>query len=195
MVGTVLGLASLLLYPGWPIPFLRAVSNNLRIDYGLQTGPVLSAFVPGFGSPLQWLTAASALLLMGAELRGVRGSEAHRLPFASAVFLAATPLLGQRSESEHLIVLMFPWALVARAIQERWPFLGGWLVTLVLSGALAASWSLASLPPGIAGLTGQELAFVALPTVTLIALYWVRWWTLRAPLTWTESVSGSRAPR
>jgi ABC-type branched-subunit amino acid transport system permease subunit len=106
---------------------------------------------------------------------------------AAAVTLAATPLFGQRSEIENLIVLCLPLALIARAVQERWNRTGTGMATGLMLGLVAGEWWLFTGRAGGLGLPAEELAFLYLPIATLVALYWMRWWALRAPRMWAAS--------
>jgi hypothetical protein len=180
MLSLFLLVVSFLLYPNWLIPFLRAVSNNLRTDFGFSTHSVLSHLWPDFGSRFAWGLTILLVIALAYEGSIARGPDPRRFYWASCLSLAAAPLLGFRTEMENLIVLVLPLAFVFAIAYQRWR-LGGPLTYLLLIGIFAVPWvvyyfALPRLEQSI-----SEALFLFLPIVTVIGVYWIRWWAIRPP--------------
>ncbi len=184
----VLLAVSFLLYSDWPLPFLRAAWNSLRADFGYSTRALFGRFWPDHGNTLAWTLTAVLVIALGYEWSRSRGADFRRFVWTAAVTLAVTPLLGFRSELDHLVVLSFPVILFLVTVRERWRRIGNGLALALLAAFVGLPWlfffGLLSLPRLIA----QESLYLFLPLFTLSGLYWMRWWILRPPRTWLEHV-------
>lgn len=179
---------SFLLYPGWVMPFLRASWNNLRADFGISTREIFNQLWPGHGNTLGWTLSGVLLVTLGYEWSASRGSSFQRVVWVAGLTLAATPLLGFRSELDNLVVLLFPVSLLLMIVRDRWKRLGNGLVWILLAFIFGLPW-LTGLGwfPSPGGKT-QEFLFLFLPVVTLLGLYWIRWWAIRLPRTWSDQI-------
>jgi hypothetical protein len=187
MLSVVLLAVSFLLYPNWIIPYLRAGMNNLRADFGFTTHSVLAQLLPAYGEALAWGTAGILVIALGYEWSTAHNADFRRFYWACCFSLAAAPLLGFRTEMEHLAVLVIPLALVFAVIHDRWERFSGWLVVLLLLIVFLFPWAAYFSP--FTGAVSQEVVFLFLPLFTVIALYWLRWWALRPPRTWADLVN------
>ncbi|MCC7118242.1 MAG: hypothetical protein IT310_06925 [Anaerolineales bacterium] len=182
MLSVVLLLVAFLLYPDWLMPYLRASWNNLRTPFGFNALAVLTDLFPTYGRGLaRWLVAALYVLL-GYEFIQARAQNFRQFYWACCLALAAAPLLGFRTEMEHLVVLIVPLALVFAIIHERWRKYGAWLLIALMLVTFAFPWALRFLNSQ----TFNEIVFLFLPLFTLIGLYWIRWWALRPPRVWAD---------
>ena len=180
-------MVSFLLYPGWILPFLRATWNSLQSRYGISTRMIFTSHWPQYGDLIAWALAAILLVAIGFEWSASRGSDFKRVVWTAGLTIAVTPLLGFRSEIENLVTLLFPWILILYFIRERWKIPGLWLMATMQLGAVALPWGvlLGTIPMPVSRV--REVLFLFFPTVTVIGLYWVRWWTIRLPRTWLDS--------
>lgn len=185
MLSAVLLVISFLVYPGWIIPFLRAAWNNLKIDFGFTGYTALNALFPLQG---QWLTlalSASLLALIGYEFSRVKFEDDRHFFWTACMSLAAAPLLGFRTELEHLAILILPLAWVCAVLQERWQRAGKWIAFLLILLAALLPWALSlNVNSRIIG----QILFLFLPLFTLFSLYWVRWWAIRPPRIWSDLI-------
>ncbi len=191
MLSLVLLVISFLGYPNWILPYLRAGSNNLRADFGFNIHDVLTTLWPSYGGPLAWVFLAVIIIALGYEWTMARTGEPRRFYWAACLSLAAAPLLGFRTEMEHLSVLVIPLALVFAIIYERWRKYGAGLTYLLLLLVLAAPWIAYFFAFDRFGAIAQEITFLFLPLFTIIGLYWIRWWAIRPPRIWTDLVPRS----
>ncbi len=181
MAGFVLLAISLFIYPNWLIPFLRATVNNLRIEFGFNIHSIFTRLWPSFGGTLAWIFIVGLVILLGYEWSIARGSDFRRFYWASCLSLAAAPLLGFRTEMEHLAVLVIPLALIFAIVHDRWVRIRTLLTTLLMLLALLLPWAIYLFALPRFGDVARDILFLFLPLFTLIGLYWIRWWALRPP--------------
>ncbi len=195
MLTSVLLAISFLLYPGWIIPFLRATVNILRADFGFNILTIFDHIWPSLGRSFAWIFVVGLLLLLGFEWRGARGADFRRFYWAACLTLAATPLLGFRTEMEHLAVLVLPLALIFAVAHDRWDRIGGSFTVLLLLLIFAVPWFVYFFAFERFGGTAREMLFLFLPIITLVGLYWIRWWAIRPPRTWRDLANHSYSTR
>jgi hypothetical protein len=189
MWGFILLVVSFFWYPGWTLPFLRAVWNSLRAGFGYSAHEILGQLWPDFGSTLGWVLTAVLVITLGYEWAETRGAGYQRLIWTVCVTLAATPLLGVRAEMDQLVLLTLPVMLVVVISRERWRKLGNGIAFLLLLFLFGVPWLLYTQgAPQWIGLPADKLLFLFWPLFTFIGLYWVRWWIIRPPRTWLDQV-------
>lgn len=189
MLGFILLVISFFLYPGWALPFLRATWNNLRTGFGFSTHEILVQLWPDYGGMLGWILTAILVFGLGYEWFETRGADFHRLIWATSLTLAATPLLGIRTEMDRLVLLTLPVMLIIVISRERWRKLGNGIALFLLLFFSGVPWLLfAQGAPQNIGLQTDEVLFLFWPLFTVIGLYWMRWWMIRPPRTWLDQV-------
>ncbi|GAB4504647.1 MAG: hypothetical protein Fur0043_16410 [Anaerolineales bacterium] len=187
----VLLVVSFLSYPGWLLPFLRAAWNSLRADFGYSTRSIFGHLWPGHGNTLAWTLTGLLVIALGYEWGRSRGADFRRFVWTAALTLAATPLLGFRSELDNLAVLYFPALLFIITVRERWRRVGDILSITLLIVMTALPWSLYLGLWAAPRLSTPEMLYLFLPLFTLLGLYWMRWWILRPPRTWLDHISNN----
>jgi hypothetical protein len=185
MTSFILLAISFLLYPGWVISYLRALVNNRRTDFGLDIRSVLDHLLPSFGHSFAWIFVFLLLLVLLFEWSRARNADFRRFYWAACLSLAAAPLLGFRTEIGSLAVLVIPMALIFSIIHDRWQGLGAGVVILWMVLIMVFPWLL-YFKSRTAGGISVELVFIALPMLTIMGLYWMRWWALHPPRTWID---------
>lgn len=186
MTWFLLGAIGFLFYPDWIWPFLRAVTANLRADDIFTPALFLQKWTPEYGARLALLLVAVLLLILVIEwFNASRGRDFRRVAWVAALALAATPLLGFSNTFANLAPLVFSFTLILPFAWERWekrPYLTISLFLLVFFALpLFLRWPLLALR-----VPADGLAFLLPPALTLLGLYWVRWYVLRPPRTWLD---------
>jgi len=182
MLSLVLFFLAFLAYPNWLIPFLRATTNNLRADFGFNIRAILLDFFPAQGNALGWILTIGLLVVLGFEWSSARAGGFRHFYWASCLSLAAAPLLGFRTEMEHLSVLVIPLALVFAVVHDRWQKFKDSLTLALMLMIFTFPWLFYLLSLTRPETSASELTFLFLPFSTLIGLYWIRWWAIRPPL-------------
>jgi hypothetical protein len=132
------------------------------------------------------LTILLSLLLAFEWTGALRGTNVRRVTWAAALSLAATPLLGLPTNIPNLSALVFSFAVILPFAWERWQkrtYLVLSLITLLFFALpLVLRWQLVASP-----FLSDGLTFLLPPVLTIVGLYWVRWYVVRPPRTWYES--------
>jgi len=186
MLAFILLAISLLTYPGWIIPFLNAAVNNLRADFGFSTQAIFGHIWTGNGSRIALALTILLFIALGYEWNIARGADFRRFYWASCLSLAAAPLLGFRSEMENLVVLILPLAFLFAVAFERWRRIGNGLTFFLMLFTFSVPWLIYLFALPRYGRTAEEVLFLFYPVLTVLGLYWLRWWALRPPLTWLD---------
>ena len=192
MLLSILLAVSFLLYPGWILPFLRASWNSLQADFGDSIRKVFVYLSPQYGDLLSWILTAILVILLGYEWSESRGANFQRVVWVACLTIAMTPLLGFRTEAGNLVVLLFPFITLLLAVGERWKSAGKFLIGLLLLVLLGLPWYLTSGRSNLPAEWNQYISFLFLPVLTVLGLYWIRWWMIRLPRTWVDQVASMR---
>jgi hypothetical protein len=187
MVSLILISISLLSYPGWLFPYLRALAADGRMTYGESMGTILSHYWP---EQAIWITLLLALtfgILVSFEWKFFRNRESAGFIWISFLILSITPLVGFRWEMECLVVLIPAQAFVIKSIMERWKDSGAILAMLYILLMFLIPWG-AHYSDQLGTLVPEGFTYLFLPVATLISLYWVRWWAFRTPKPWLEQM-------
>jgi hypothetical protein len=194
MLTAILLFIAFLLYPDWLIPFLRAGSNNMRIPFGYNTFAVFSDIWPAQGLLVARIFVVGLLVMLGYEFSLARMSDFRQFYWTACLAIATAPLLGLRTEMEHLSVLIIPLALVFAIIHERWKQYGSWFAILLILLVFILPWSIPALSTEHFLKISNEIVFLFLPVFTIVGLYWIRWWALRPPRVWADLTNNAREP-
>lgn len=186
MASFILLVISFLSYPYWIIPFLRAGLNNLRAEFGFNIRGVFQHLWPAQGGVVAWVFILVLIVALGYEWSMARRGDDRRFYWAACLSLAMAPLLGFRTEMEHLSVLVIPLALVFAIVHNRWRKFGNGLTLLLMLVSFMVPWAINIFAVPRFGENAEEIIFFFLPLFTVIGLYWIRWWALRPPRTWKD---------
>ena len=191
MAVIVLGAISFLVFPGWLLPFLAATLAALRASFGLSTAAALEHIFPDQGVLAAQILMGFLIILLIYEWATGRDGGFRRLVWTSCLALAVTPLLGFRTELSNLAVLLPGAALIGASSMERRRH-GGLLAGMFLAFALVVPWYLF----GRWVAAGDEAAHAALllvyPAMTIVGLYWTRWWFIHPQQTWVDQIRSTR---
>jgi hypothetical protein len=188
MTWVVLSALGFLFYPNWIWPYLRSVTANLRADDIFTPALFLQKWFPAYGQRLTQIVVALLLLLLIIEwFSALRGKDFRRVVWAAALAFAITPLLGFSNTLGSLAPLVFSFAFVLPFAWERWekrPYL---LISLIVLAVFAFPIFL-RWPAIAARIPADGLTFLLPPVLTILGLYWIRWYVVRPPRTWLDGV-------
>ncbi|MEW6028307.1 MAG: hypothetical protein AB1554_02365 [Chloroflexota bacterium] len=185
MTQIVIGGIAFLVYPDWVWPFLRAVTANLRAEDTLTLTVLFTRWWPEYGARLALGAIAFLLIVLFVEWAGALRGDLKRFVWAMCLSLAVTPLIGFSATFANLSALLFALPVIAHLAWERWGRNGYLAASLFLLLFFALPiflrWYFADDRNLADGLT-----FLAIPLLTILSLYWVRWWAVRPPSTWLD---------
>lgn len=187
MTWFVLGVIAFLIYPNWFWPWMRAVAANWRADIILTPARFFEEWLPNFGVNLSVLIVSVLLLILVVEwFAALRGKDFRRVVWVFALAIAVTPLLGFSNTFANLAPLAFSFAFILPLAWERWekrPYL---ILTIIV--ILFFAFPLAIRYLSVPAFLADGLLFLLPPVLTLLGLYWIRWYVTRPPLTWLDGV-------
>ena len=179
---------SLLSYPGWGLPYLLAVISAWLRGANMAFGQIASAWLPDAPFSIGRLTA----LIVGGIvfLEWLAAVQAHfrRVVWTACLSLAATPLLGFAIFPSSHVVLILPVVLILALVWERWRRHRVWMSLLILSLALLIPFGMYLRSVYIYSPLYLDLLAILPPIMTIVGLYWMRWWAVRSPRTWADQL-------
>ena len=193
MAFTVLSILSFLIDPGWLLPFVIASLKMAGSDFGTSSFVVLTRLSPDFGTRIAQGVAGLIVILLAYEWAGTRSSDFRRFVWVSCLTLAATPLIGIRTDLGSLVVLFPGLVLVFAGTLGRWR-IGHWLTVLLYLIVLGVPWWLYYRFVTFHDQASQDYLFLFFPLLGIGGLYWIRWWIFRPPRTWLEQVQSKANP-
>jgi hypothetical protein len=184
----VLLVVSFLSYPGWGLPYIRAVLSDWYRGANLNLNSYLSFWFPGLQFPISSMIALTLGVIVFLEWIGALRSSFRRIVWAASLSLAVTPLLGFAIFESNYVVLILPLVLVLTLVWERWRRRRVLANVFVSSIAFAAPFTFYALQFFAAQRIYSDLLALLPPVATIIALYWMRWQVARASRPWLEQV-------
>ena len=181
----MIALATLLL-PDWFMQFLRQIVPYLEEYQFITPGSLISIPLPGIGKQLGWALSAVLVLVLLIEWRAALRKNFRWFLWTAYLTLVIVILMGIPSSIFNFVVLLPAIILVLVTIGNRWGFTGRVLMILSMVVLSFGFWALylSNLSIG-SDLQSDILLYILPPMITLLGLYWVRWWAVnkkRLPL-------------
>jgi hypothetical protein len=192
MTLTILLAVAFLLYPGWVLPYWVAVIGMMRSAYSPTSYETLARLWPEHGEQLARGVTIAVLALLLLEWAVSRNSDFRRFVWLACLALAATPLLGMPTTNSSQVVLLPAFVLVAAAgLRRRQP--GPALAILLLTLAFAVPWILFWRAASFQDQRVQDIQMLYLPCLTILGLYWTRWWFNNPRRTWLDEIRNKKS--
>jgi len=188
-------IAAFIFLPGWFLPFLRALLAEYRHGAFFTPGTVFAGWWPAIGDKLGWALTAILVVVLFLEWRAVCRKDFRHFLWTACLTLTATPLLGISTHPGLYAALFFPLTLFLAVVAERWSRPRRWgLAGILLVLIFVGSWALIYYLTGLDSLAPlRAILIFALPSLLLVDLYWIRWWAIRPPRTWFETIENEIA--
>ncbi|MEW6083853.1 MAG: hypothetical protein AB1607_04575 [Chloroflexota bacterium] len=184
----VLLVVSFLAYPGWGLPYIRAVLSDWYDRVNLNLNSYLSLWFFDSQLPIASVVALALGVLVFLEWLGALRSNFRRIVWTASLSLAVTPLMGFAIFESDFVVLTLPLVLVIALVWERWHRRRVLAGMVVLSFAFAAPF-IFYVPQILTAKRGYaDILTLVPPIATIVALYWMRWQVVRASRPWLEQV-------
>ena len=179
-VGTIGALltVSVLLLPDWPVMWIRQL---LEYPTYTELGPPVSILADAFPSLSVAITLAlggALLLYLFWEWAKSAGKSDRWFQWTAALTIVITNLVAFRTATTNYVVLLPALCLVFSVLAERWGGRGNLVVLLAMAAILFGMWAL--FLATLEGNTESPIVYLPLPLLTLLGLWWARWWAIRA---------------
>jgi hypothetical protein len=176
---TILIGASVLALPSWPLDWLRQL---VHYPGYADLGSPVSIMADAFPAGSTWINlVVSGLLIMyllWEWVMAMRKSD-RWFTWTAMLTLAITNLVAFRTATTNYVDLLPALLLVFGTWVERWDRGGRWAVLMGLLVVGLGLWAL--FITTVSGNTESPLMYLPMPALTLLGLWWARWWVLRAP--------------
>jgi hypothetical protein len=188
----VLLVISFLTDSGWGLPYIRAVLSDWYRGSNLSFGHIFARWFPDLKVPAGQIASIGLGIVLFIEWLGSVDAHFRRVVWTAALSLSATPLMGMAMFPSNYVVLILPFILILALVWERWKRYQVirnmliFLLVLIIPFALYIRTVLVYDP------LITDLLAVLPPIAAIAGLYWMRWWVLHAPLTWSDQLGVRR---
>lgn len=175
----LVGAASLYM-PDWVLQNARAIIQYPRTNLIDTPGAALVGSFPGVGARLGWGSSILIGLILLVEWWESKAKDFRWFLWTAGLTLTLSPWSGIPSDPGNFILLILPALLIFGRLDEHWGRRIRPLIVLGMLGVLFGFWAFfwGHLQDGILARQYPYL-FIPLPLITLLGLYWVRWWAVR----------------
>lgn len=164
----------------WPIQYVRLLLDPSPTRYFQSPQASFLSNWPGLGRQLGWILAGVLVLLLIFEWWMARRKDFRWFIWTASLTLAVTPWIGIPTEPGYQVLLIFPLLLVWSKLDEHWgnriqSFIIAMMIFIFAGLWLLFGWDL----PNTFITRQYPVLFLPLPLITIIGLYWVKWWAVR----------------
>ncbi|MFQ5942922.1 MAG: glycosyltransferase family 87 protein [Anaerolineales bacterium] len=175
---SVLVLISVMLLPGWPIEWMRQL-----VEYPTYTelGPpvqIIGDAFPSLSGLIAVVLGGGLLLYLLWEWTKAAGKSDRWFQWAAALTIVATNLAALRTATTNYVVLLPALCLIFSVLVARWGAKGDVVVLLTMVALFFGLWGLFLVT--VEGNTESPIMYLPVPVLTLLGLWWARWWAVRA---------------
>jgi len=188
----ILLVVSFLAYPGWGLPYIRAVLSDWYRGASLTFGHILSVWFPDSRFSMGAIVSLVLGVVVFLEWLGSVQAHFRRIVWTASLSLAATPLIGFAIFPSNHVVLILPLVLILSLVWERWTRSRVLMSILILSLALLVPFGMYIQSVYVYSPLYLDLLSVLPPIATVLGLYWMRWWVIHSPRTWLDQIGVRR---
>jgi hypothetical protein len=190
MTLTILLAASFFILSNWFLPFIAGWLSRINHLPSLSTAGIFASWWPVLGPRLGWVLTGFILVVLFLEWRNVRNKDFRHFVWTACLTLTLTPLLGIPVIPPYYELLYLPLLLFLAILAERWSRPGNWgLDSLVLLIFFFGFWGIFIGLYILGSYTAlSEILVLGFPFLLGVGLYWMRWWAVRPPRTWSDSL-------
>lgn len=181
---------SFLAYPGWGVPYFRAVLADWHRSSSLTFGYMMSTWFPHARFSIGFWVSLLLGVILFLEWLGSVDSHYRRVVWVACLSLAVTPLVGFAIFPSSYVTLLPSLVLIVMLAWERWTRRRILYILLILAAALVIPFWLYIRVLAGASQVYVDLLAILPPVVTIIGLYWMRWWAFRSPRVWFDQIGG-----
>jgi hypothetical protein len=192
MALVIMLVVSFLAYPGWGLPYIRAVLSDWYRGANLTVGHIVSIWFPDSRFSIGAIVSVLLGLILFLEWLGSVQAHFRRMVWVASLSLAATPLIGFAIFPSNHVVLILPLILILTLVWERWTRSRVLMSILILSLALLIPFGMYLQSVNVYSPLYLDLLSVLPPIATVIGLYWMRWWVIHSPRTWLDQIGTRR---
>lgn len=169
----------ILLVPNWVMQYIKLIYNY---PANFPSGNPEALFIdlwPGLGKQLGWVVTGLAGIVLGVEWWQARKRDFRWFLWTVCLTLALSQWIGIPTIPGNFTGLILPLILVSTMLTEHWPLGGKWVAVFMVMVLFIWEWAIFYLDI-ISFQVGMQLnLLIPLPLISIIGLYWVRWWAIK----------------
>ena len=179
-IGTIAGLlaVSVLLLPDWPIMWLQQLIEHPTYTVIGPPVEILADAFPSMSGVIALVLGGALLLYLLWEWAKAAGKPDRWFQWTAALTIVITNLVAFRTATTNYVVLLPVLCLVFAVLADRWGTRGDMVILIVMAAILIGTWAL--FLATIEGNVEHPVMYLPLPILTLLGLWWARWWAIRA---------------
>lgn len=177
---------TMVLIPNWPISYLQSIIENSANNPVRETELAPTALA----IRLMLVKNLSLLVLLIYEIVVVKNRGDYRLLWIMGLLLITDPWFGVFVRTQHLIFVVPALFIGIGFILDFWKGRSRNLVFLAPLLIVSLSWIFSGqLLPGFSPSWNKLITTTVLPLVTLLIIFWSRWWVIRQEKFSMESIT------
>jgi hypothetical protein len=138
----------------------------------------IASIILGIGLFAEWLASVNAPF--------------RRVVWTACLSLAVTPLIGFAIFPSNHVVLILPFLLILALVWERWQRRRSLYAVFLILLVFLIPFGLYLRSVSVYDPLVTDLLAVLPPVAAIVGLYWMRWWVLRTPRTWSDRLGEYR---
>lgn len=197
MVGTVglLTLSAALLIPDWLAQNFLVIFNYPSYNPPGTPGAVFAVWWPAWGARVGLALTILVLLLLAFEWRRAMQRGFRGFLWTACLTLVLGPWSGIQTDPGNFVVMYPAIILVLSILEGRWARFGKILAAVGLFLLTIGIWWIFLSTVTYGGQPQQSpVMFFPLPALTLVGMYWIRWWFVRPPSVWFDAIYAEENP-
>ena len=169
-----------LLIPTWVAQNIRQLVAFINTEMVVTPGSIIAYWLPGIGKQLGYLITFIVIIVLIVEWRSVSGKDFRWFLWTAFLTIVLTNLSGIHTSLDNYIAFLPAIILIISILDIRWGAVGRWLSVVFILIMVVGIWGLVlfqverAISPDL-----DPLILLFAPIVTLIGLYWIRWWAIR----------------
>ncbi len=179
-IGTIAGLlaVSVLLLPDWPVMWLQQLIEHPTYTVIGPPVEILADAFPSMSGVIALVLGGALLLYLFWEWAKAAGKPDRWFQWTAALTIVITNLVAFRTATTNYVVLLPALCLVFAVLADRWGTKGDVVILLLMAFILVGTWAL--FLATVEGNVEHPVMYLPLPILTLLGLWWARWWAVRA---------------
>lgn len=166
--------------PEWPLDFFWTVLRHVDFRPGRAIIETTSQWWPGVGLQVGWGIFFLALITMLVEWWFTLGKDYKRLIWVLGLTFILSIWIGIETSIDNVFMLLLSLVAIFMAWNRRWGRSGQIFVIIVIGLLLPGLWwAFIVLDRQAVSGPMNPILMIGFPFLTLVGLYWVRWWFLR----------------
>lgn len=170
---------SIAIMPDWPLDWIRQLAGFIRQTLETSRPPImlLGNIIPSAAKEIGFGLIGLLVLYLMYEWVLAKGKDGIWIQWTAALTIVVTNLIAYPPNSSNYVAMLPALCLIFAIWSERWGHEGRVRVIIAVILLFAALWGLYLIT--FSGNQETTIMLLPIPLLTLIGLWWVRWWVMR----------------